>query len=182
MVTRLAFRNFTMTLGLAISAFSLSATDQVPTKNTALDAAINVSSYVSCLAQQNVTLVSAHRGGPKPGFPENALETLQEAVKYGPMLLEVDVRETADGELVLLHDTTLDRTTNGKGKLSEHTLADVKALRLIDNEGKVTPFAVPTLREVLLWADDRAIVQVRCCRFNPYHCLSVAGRGNCLWR
>lgn len=132
-----------------------------PTQQTqALNPAANVAQYVNCLAQNNATLVSVHRAGPKPGFPENALESMQEAIKYGPMLLEVDIRETADGHLVLMHDTTLDRTTTGSGELGDYTLAELSDIRLVDNDGNVTEFAIPTLQQALAWVDERAIVQL----------------------
>lgn len=120
----------------------------------------SVAAYITCIANQGVTLVSAHRGGPRPSYPENALAALQHAIGHGPMLLEVDVRETADGELVLLHDTTLERTTTGKGNLSDYTLAELASVKLVDNDENTTHFTIPSLNEVLRWADERAIVQI----------------------
>jgi glycerophosphoryl diester phosphodiesterase len=104
--------------------------------------------------------VSAHRGGPEPGFPENAIETFENSLRYAPALLEMDVRETAEGTLVLMHDETLERTTTGEGLLSETTLAELQDLYLVDNDGQVTDFKAPTLDEVLRWAEGRAIVQL----------------------
>ncbi|MDM7862117.1 glycerophosphodiester phosphodiesterase family protein [Alteromonas sp. ASW11-36] len=128
--------------------------------NDFLNPSENVAEYINCLAHNKATLVSVHRAGPKPGFPENALESMQEALKQGPMLLEVDIRETADGHLVLMHDVTLDRTTTGSGDLGEYTLAELADIRLVDNDGNTTEFAIPTLQQVLAWADERAIVQL----------------------
>ncbi|MFW5697181.1 MAG: glycerophosphodiester phosphodiesterase family protein [Fimbriimonadaceae bacterium] len=104
--------------------------------------------------------VSAHRGGPEPGYPENAIETFENALRYAPVLLEMDVRETADGTLVLMHDETLERTTTGVGLLSETTLAELQELYLVDNDGQATEFKAPTLDEVLEWSKGRAIVQL----------------------
>ena len=101
--------------------------------------------------------VSAHRGGPGPGLPENALPTFEHALRYGPVLLECDVRRTADGALVLLHDETLDRTTTGTGRLADRPLAYVRALRLRDPSGAETPYGVPTLAEALTWAEGRGV-------------------------
>ena len=64
-------------------------------------------------------LVSAHRGGPVPGLPENAVETFEYALNHAPALIETDVRRTADGVLVLMHDETLDRTTTGTGRVDD---------------------------------------------------------------
>lgn len=74
-------------------------------------------------------LLGAHRGGVQ-SRPENTVLAFREAARrYPDILLETDVRATKDGELVLLHDETVDRTTDGKGKVSSFTLA---ALRKLD--------------------------------------------------
>src|SRR5690606_17936506 len=105
-------------------------------------------------------LVSAHRGGPGPGFPENALATFEHALNYAPALIECDVRHAADGALVLLHDETLDRTTTGTGPLAAHTLPELRRLRLVDPEGRVVPLRIPTLAEALAWAEGRAVLML----------------------
>lgn len=105
-----------------------------------------------------VPLVSHHRGGPAPGYPENAIETMDNALRYGFGLMEVDVAQLKDGALVLMHDDTLDRTTTGEGAIGEKTLADIQKLRLVDNNGQPTAFKVPTLREALAWSVGKAIL------------------------
>ena len=101
-------------------------------------------------------LVSAHRGGPVRGLPENAIETFEYALNHAPALIETDVRRTADGVLVLMHDETLDRTTTGTGRVDGATFAEVRRLRLVADDSVVTAFRVPTLAEALAWADGRA--------------------------
>lgn len=103
-------------------------------------------------------LVSAHRGGPVPGYPENALATFDLMLRYAPVLIETDVRLSSDSVLVILHDDTLDRTTTGKGPLGAQTLAELRRLLLKDERGVVTPFRLPTLAEVLAWAEGRAVL------------------------
>ena len=103
-------------------------------------------------------LVSAHRGGPRPGLPENSIPTFEHALNYAPALIETDVRRTVDGTLVLMHDETLDRTTTGAGEVGARTLSDIRALRLVDETGAVTSFRVPTLDEALAWAEGRAVL------------------------
>lgn len=125
-----------------------------------LDPNTKVAPYIACIDSQGITLISVHRGGPLPGLPENALESLQAASDYGPMLLEVDVRETADGELILMHDKTLDRTTNSSGELSDYTLEQLKTVKLRDNDGALTDFSIPRLDEVLRWTNNKAIIQL----------------------
>lgn len=105
-------------------------------------------------------LASAHRGGPMPGFPENCIETFENTLRYTPAILECDVRRTSDNVLVMMHDDTIDRTTNGRGNVSELTFAEIRALQLVDNNGKPTGFRVPTLAEVLKWADGKAILSL----------------------
>ncbi|MEO0533799.1 MAG: glycerophosphodiester phosphodiesterase family protein [Cyanobacteria bacterium P01_A01_bin.123] len=105
-------------------------------------------------------LISAHRGGFTTGFPENAIETFENTLTFAPALLEVDVRRTADGAWILMHDDTLDRTTTGMGLVSETSLAQIQALQLVDNNGNVTDFKVPTLHAALEWAEGRTILEL----------------------
>lgn len=120
----------------------------------------SIPDVLRCLMDRDVTLVSAHRGGVEPGYPEHAIETFANTLSGGPMLLEMDVRRTADGVLVMMHDESLDRTTNGTGNISEMTFAELSAFQLIDNEGELTPYRIPSLSEVLSWARGRAFVQL----------------------
>ncbi len=72
-----------------------------------------VADYLACLREQNVMIVSAHRGGPQPGFAENGLTTFANSLSTAPFFIETDVRMTSDGIFVLVHDDELDRTTTG---------------------------------------------------------------------
>ena len=90
----------------------------------------------------NVAFV-AHRGGIVPGYPENTLAAFRQAVKHGAEVIEVDLRGTKDGEVVIMHDETLDRTTNGKGKVTDYTLAELKKLDAGGGE------RIPTYEEAL---------------------------------
>lgn len=105
-------------------------------------------------------LVSAHRGGPMRGYPENAIATFEHTLRYGPAFPEVDVRMTRDSVLVLLHDETMERTTTGRGALADHTLAETRRLLLKDPMNVITPFRMPTLAEALAWAEGRAVLQL----------------------
>jgi glycerophosphoryl diester phosphodiesterase len=93
-------------------------------------------------------LVAAHRGGAGL-WPENSLAAFRGAVALGVDALEFDVHLTADGEAVVIHDATLERTTTGQGAVRSATLAQIKRLRLIDRSGIPTTEPVPTLAEVL---------------------------------
>ncbi len=103
-------------------------------------------------------LVSGHRGGAAVGFPENCLATFEHTLQNTFALLEVDPRYTKDGAIVIHHDPRLERTTNGKGLVAEHTLAELKQLRLKDLAGNVTEHQIPTLDETLEWARGKAIL------------------------
>jgi glycerophosphoryl diester phosphodiesterase len=78
--------------------------------------------------QNTPTLVFAHRGGGG-NAPENTLEAFRNSIANGADILEIDVRATADGELVVFHDSTTNRTTNLPAKISELTLAELKTTR-----------------------------------------------------
>lgn len=103
-------------------------------------------------------LVSAHRGGPRKGFPENCLATFEETLRHTFAIMEIDPRYTKDGAIVLHHDPTLERTTTGRGRVVDFTLAELEQLKLKDTEGNVTHFAMPTLDEALEWARGKAIL------------------------
>jgi len=105
-------------------------------------------------------IISAHRGGPMEGYPENCIETFEHALLYAPCLLECDVAKSKDSVLVMMHDRTLDRTTTGSGPVGDYTLEELRRLYLKDNQGNVTPYRIPTLAEVLDWARGRAIVEL----------------------
>jgi len=110
--------------------------------------------------KDRIPFISAHRGGPREGFPENCIETFENTLKATPAILEIDPRYTKDGEIVLMHDVTLDRTTNGKGKVIDYTLAELKELRLTDTEGNITPYQIPTLDEALQWAKGKTVLVI----------------------
>jgi glycerophosphoryl diester phosphodiesterase len=101
-------------------------------------------------------LVMAHRGG-KGLWPENTLYAFERAVAAGVDVLEMDLHSTADGALVVVHDSTVDRTTDGSGPVHSLTLEELKALdagyRWSSDDGQTFPYrgqgiTVPTLEEV----------------------------------
>lgn len=108
-------------------------------------------------------LVAAHRGDWRHA-PENSIKGIENSIKMGIDIVEVDVRKTKDGKLVLMHDATIDRTTNGTGKVSDHTLAELKKLYLKNNQGgddaELTDQRIPTLEEVLLAAKGKIMVNL----------------------
>lgn len=115
-----------------------------------------------------IPMVSAHRGGPYPGFPENAIETFEHILKHTPSIIEFDVALTKDSVLVLMHDNTLDRTTSGKGKVIDHTFEEIRELFLVDNQGNETSFRVPTLDDALAWGKGKTLFTVDIKREVPF--------------
>ena len=103
-------------------------------------------------------LVSAHRGGAVPGYPENCIATFEHTLRHTFSILEIDLRTSKDGRIVLHHDATLDRTTTGTGPVAEKTLAELKKLRLKDRDGEVTEYRMPTLDETLEWARGKTVL------------------------
>jgi glycerophosphoryl diester phosphodiesterase len=126
--------------------------------------------YFDCLRSNNQTLVSAHRAGPAPGLPENALETISATLNRNPnALLEIDIQKSADGTLFLLHDDQLDRTTTGTGEANRLSWKMLSKLFLEDNGGKSTRFRIPRLADALALAKKRkAIVQLDVKRGVPF--------------
>src|SRR5688572_6883761 len=98
---------------------------------------------VSAMAAER-PLVAAHRGGAAL-WPENSLTAFRGAIALGIDALEFDVHLTADGEVVVIHDATLDRTTTGRGAVRGATLAQIRTFRLVDRAGVPTTETVPTL-------------------------------------
>ncbi len=93
--------------------------------------------------------VCAHRGASDT-HPENTIAAFREAIRLGAQMIEFDLATTKDGKLVLMHDRTIDRTTNGKGRPEDWLLADLK--KLDAGSWKNSRFAgerIPTLEEAL---------------------------------
>ncbi|SNR15425.1 glycerophosphodiester phosphodiesterase family protein [Tenacibaculum jejuense] len=138
------------------------ATQEKTTFNDAL-----VTSF-SAWKKNPVPLVSAHRGGPYPGYPENAIETFNNIVKHTSTVIECDVAMSKDSVLVLMHDRNLDRTTTGTGAIKETSFEALQKLRLVDNNGTQTDFKIPTLDEVLSWGKNKVLFTLDVKRGVPF--------------
>ncbi|MBT5707508.1 MAG: glycerophosphodiester phosphodiesterase family protein [Verrucomicrobia bacterium] len=91
--------------------------------------------------------VVAHRGGVSLGPPENTLPAISKAIEVGADLIEVDIRESSDGHLVLMHDRSVDRTTDGKGRVENLTLAEILKLEVKGSGDEM--IRVPRIEEAL---------------------------------
>jgi len=96
-------------------------------------------------------LYIGHRG-TRTDIDENTIPAFKKAIEFGSNYIEFDVRKTKDGEFVILHDTTLDRTTSGSGLLKDYNLEEIRKLTTLNNN-----FSIPHLVKVLL--DLRGKVQ-----------------------
>jgi glycerophosphoryl diester phosphodiesterase len=93
--------------------------------------------------------VIAHRGVVREA-PENTRPAIAKAIELGCALAEIDLRYTSDGEIVLMHDPTVDRTTDGQGRVADKTLAEIRALDAGAHAGpEFRGTRVPTLREAV---------------------------------
>ncbi|WP_246431488.1 glycerophosphodiester phosphodiesterase family protein [Winogradskyella flava] len=103
--------------------------------------------------------ISVHRGGKGlKKYPENCLETLQYINDSISAIYEIDVAQTKDGQLILMHDNSIDRTTNGSGSVKNKTYNELKNYHLIDDYGNPTNFKIPLFSEVLAWCKAKDVV------------------------
>ena len=99
-------------------------------------------------------VITGHRGGAGLG-EENSIECIKRGMAAGATSIEIDVHITADNQIVVCHDPTVDRTTNGKGAINDMTLEQIKALRITNAEGVATEQQIPTLEQVLEIVDGK---------------------------
>ena len=113
-------------------------------------------------------LIAAHRGAWLVE-PENSVPALEACVTMGVAIMEIDVQLTADRQLVVIHDPTVDRMTNGSGPVRDHTLAELKALRLYERDGApcdiwkrklLTNVQLATLAEIFEAARGRILLNL----------------------
>ena len=109
-------------------------------------------------ADKNI-MVTAHRGDWR-NAPENSLQGYKLAIAMGVDCIEVDLNKTSDGVIVIMHDGTIDRTTDGKGKPSDYTLEQLKKFHLRNGLGVITKHTIPTLEEVMLLAKGKVLVNL----------------------
>ncbi len=106
-----------------------------------------------------MTMIFAHRGF-SGYYPENTMlafqKTAEESLADG---IELDIQMTKDGELVIMHDETLDRTTNGSGYLKDYTLEELKTLSVgVNVKGFFPRQTIPTLREYFTWLKTTKLI------------------------
>lgn len=110
---------------------------------------------------RDYVFVVMHRGDWRHA-PENSVDAIKGAIALGADVVELDVALTKDGEYVLLHDGTLDRVSNGKGRSQDLTLAEIKKYRLRkgDGDGTLSAYEILTLREALALTKGKILVNL----------------------
>jgi glycerophosphoryl diester phosphodiesterase len=110
-------------------------------------------------------MVSAHRGAHTSetgSLPENSIAGVTKTINIGADIIETDIRKTSDGIFMMLHDDTIDRTTNGSGSINNKTYAYVRTYFLNggEGEGALTNMKVPTFSEYLDAAKDAILIDL----------------------
>lgn len=128
-------------------------------KLTLIFACVLAISACSCQKTMNTSthhrpIVVAHRGGADLGM-ENSLSCIEKGIAAGADMVEIDIHLTSDHRLVVCHNPTINRTSNGKGKIGEMTLSEIQQYRLLDSEGRPSEETFPTLEQVLALCKGR---------------------------
>ena len=105
-------------------------------------------------------LVISHRGDWR-NYPENTIPAIESVIRMGADMMELDIKRTKDSVLVLMHDKTIDRMTDGTGLICDYTYDSLMTFKIkgIDG-GIVDTLRIPTLREALICCKDRILVNV----------------------
>ena len=142
-------------VGAALIAFAATGVQAAPSRAAELERRL--------ASPDGAVTIVAHRGCWE-GTSENTLDAISACIAFGIDMVELDVRRTSDGALVLMHDDTVDRTTDGLGLISDMTLDQVRALRVrLGKGGPTTAFTarrVPTLSEALDLSKDRILINI----------------------
>lgn len=104
-------------------------------------------------------IVVAHRGDWRYA-PENSIAAIEHSIAIGVDVVELDLQLTKDSVLIVMHDSKLERTTTGKGKVSEWTMDSLRTLKLKNGCGIKTKHHIPTLEEALLFAKGKVLINL----------------------
>lgn len=121
---------------------------------------VGLDDYLRCLSDREALVMAAHRGAPERDMGENTLAAFAATLAETPALIETDVRVTADGVPVLIHDGRLEDATTCDGEVAETTASELARCRVLDSYGRPTDASVPTLQAALDWADGRTVLEL----------------------
>ena len=146
-------RKIVLTLCVAFVAASCA---QQPTFETRVEKIL----YEINNPESDYIVVASHRGDWR-NYPENSIPAIESVIRMGVDIMELDVKMTKDSVLILMHDKTIDRMTNGKGRVCDITYDSLMTFNMRRAHNIVTDtLKVPTLREALLCCKDRILVNV----------------------
>lgn len=144
--------NYNIGIAFILTLFSQTVSAQ---KTTRIDSLVNQLHNHS----DKQIMVTAHRGDWR-NAPENSLQAFKNAITMGVDIIELDLNKTKDGVIVIMHDQTIDRTTDGKGKPGDYTWSELKQFHLKNGLGRVTAHTIPTLQEVMLLAKGKVLINL----------------------
>ena len=153
----ICMKHILITIAAVVLVGCVSTTREDLTRTKALLKELNDvnSSYV---------FIAAHRGGHERDWenraPENSIANIKKAVSMDFEIYESDVRVSKDGHLVIMHDTTVDRTTTGKGLVSDLKLSELKQLKLKYKNKRLSKETVPTLEELLVKGKGKILFKI----------------------
>ena len=156
---------------LPLAAMPLTAAAQTCRVDTLLQ-------YMYDKGKSKHVMIFAHRGNWR-NSAENSLQAFQDCIDESIDGIEVDLQMTKDSVLVIMHDETIDRTTTGSGKVSDHTLDQLRKLYLLTPIGVKTRQRIPTFEEVLLLAKDKILIQVDKWKAYGKQVAELAKKHNC---
>lgn len=151
-------RTLTLTITLLSLSLLVSSCNRPENSHVTPAPSSDLASFFDCMRQNGKVAVSAHRGGPVDGFAENSLATFQHTIDDGFALLEMDVRQTADGKLFIYHDDKLGRVGVGAGNVDDMNWDQLKTVVLKDNSGMTTDQHMPLFADVLKWAKGQDVI------------------------
>ena len=144
-----------LVLNVWAALFAMSCTQQ-PTFETRVEKIL----YEINDPESDYVVVASHRGDWR-NYPENSIPAIESVIRMGVDIMELDVKMTKDSVLILMHDKTIDRMTNGKGRVCDITYDSLMTFNMRRAHNVVTDtLKVPTLREALLCCKDRILVNV----------------------
>lgn len=111
-------------------------------------------------SRSDYVFVVAHRGDWRHA-PENSVAAIKGAADMGVDMVEIDIQRTKDGGFVLMHDGSIDRTTEGKGNVADYTVEELKRFRLRRADGSLSDETIPTLEEALTACKGAVLVNNR---------------------
>lgn len=150
-------KNWATIIFLAMGLFLISCNnEQNKLHKTNIRSVADLQEYFRYSPHKDI-IIAGHRGGMQEGYPENCIASCEKTLSMMPAYFEIDTKLTKDSVIVLMHDVTIDRTTTGKGNVSDYTYEELQHFNLVDRQGNVTTYKIPTLDEMLEWGKGKTV-------------------------